>query len=200
MFGFEKARKAKQLRFACNRVKGMSLVEVVEEYGIFTSIAEPTIPYDHEVAKSMTVHMDELFRKGVLEPWDDLEEELLRYCNDNGLDGDASHMYHALSLSRNLVTVVRSELRMEFEVEKEGYVEDYFFNSFLGEFIPHFYLVPILFPAKKGNQTQTFRISDSNRNKLIDAVFSRLGDLDQFRDIVSEFALNHRYFRDYPVA
>jgi hypothetical protein len=205
LFGFKEARQAKEVRDACNRVKGMSLGEVVEEYSVSTSIVEPTIQYDHEVANSIKMHMDELNRNETLninetsdEEYDDkIVEAAWQYCNDNDLGEDAFHIYQALNTSHLLVKCVAS-LRWAFR-HNDVDVEYYFFNDFLNEFIPEFYLVPILFPAKKGKYIETFNLTDSNRNKLIDSLFSRFRDLDQFRRIVSEYALNHPYFRDYPL-
>jgi hypothetical protein len=201
LFRFEKARKAKQLEFARKRVKGMSLVEIVEEYGDPALTARPAIPYDEKVAEDMKGFIDEQMRKGTLEVAGgaDANEYLWHYCDELGLERDYCEMYDCLAASHNLWICVGTELMTEFFVKEEGYVEDYFWNGFLHQYIPEFYLVPILFPAKKDERTATFGMSDSQRNKLIDGVFSRLSDLDHFRSIVNDFAVNHIYFRDYPL-
>jgi hypothetical protein len=200
LFGFEKARKAKELQLACMRVKGMSLVEVIEEYG---DPVEPTIRFDQEIAEGMKTHIDELERKGMLKHTDfyDVEEELLQYCNDNDLNKRARDMYHAWGSCHGLRICVAIELSSEFLVKEEGYVEDYFFSYFLGSIVSEELIIPILFPALKGGNLEDFGISYSDRNKLIDKLFSsRLRDLDHFRSIINDFVMVHPYFREHPVS
>ena len=192
MFGFGKRAKLKKIG---DELKGASLQEVVERFADDQFLQPPAIKFDRDVARLFS---DNITKEDLQNP-EILPEKLHRITSEHCLEEGS----HYIWLAQTTFDALRSYALLDLAaaaklLESKDAAVRYLFETWLRPH-PAYNVIPILFPPKAGGRTEDFSIDRDVRYLMIDGLFARLRSVDAFENIINEFAIEHPYFRNYPL-
>lgn len=195
MFGFGRRKKLIEIG---QRLKGKSLVEVIEEFADEKFLKTASMPYN----KNMVQEIKKSFVPDNCDNHDEIVEQLMKICSLKGFNLDAVQMYETSTVFAALKFKVGIELRgmsMLMTGGDEAKVQ-YIFDSFFGKELPYFFVLLVLFPPESNGRVEKFGINTDLRNRLIEEFFSlRLSSDKDLKNMVNAIAAVCPYFRDLPL-
>ena len=182
------------LQTMANEIKGATLQEVVEKYAKVSALAPPSLVYDKDVALIYKNNITKDEEQNV----DLLIQKIKRITADNNLVEGSHDIYLAYNTYEAL-RVYALDLTLATKVMKtRDEAVDYLFETWL-KIVPTHYVVPILFPPSSKGKVEEFAIDKEMRFAMIDGLFARLQSAENFRLLITDFAEENPYFREYPL-
>ncbi|MCR9265904.1 MAG: hypothetical protein NXH86_17250 [Flavobacteriaceae bacterium] len=190
MFGFSKKEKLEKIH---KQIRDASLREVVERFADPEIIVPPKVKFDKNIAEIYCTK-NRIFNFDNIE---ELNDRLIKITKENELEEGSELIYFAQS-NWDALRKYALDLPTDTRLYSKAYAVEYLFTSWIKN-VPEHYVIPILFPAKAGGKIEDFRIDREYRYAMMGGLFAILDSVETFKSIVSSFAKENPYFRDYPL-